>query len=484
MTGGMREGLALENKKGQSDGHQTMRTAILNTVANAVSLCIGMIMIPVVTRVLSPEDIGVANTFLSNRNIMVIVITMASYSYVNRAMVDYREDKESYIYSIVLFCICMVLLSFVITFPFKSFLMKMLSMDNFLYYWLFVSILSTALFYIADYYCLFYNMSIKVFAMVLATGSLTPVLSIMLSYFFQNRKYIGRVIGTDAAYVAISLILILWLLISGRGKVKKKYIRETLRFTIPIIPHLLSQTVLTQCDLILISYFAGKDKSGIYSMGHIVGYLAFTVMAQIIIAWSPWVYRRLAEGDLAAIRKNSKYMLLIGLLISIGLITISPELIRIFFTEDYFPCIYIVPPLVVATFFQFCYLFLYDLEYFNKKVFRIATASVTAAMLNIILNLVCIPKFGYVAASYTTLASYFALFVMNLWFARKLDLNQTYDMKLIIGSCFTILFYMIMVLFLKEELVIRYIIVLVVFILVGKREGKKAILTLKGIKGI
>ena len=37
----------------QNDNTQTAKTAILNTVANCISLVVGMIMIPIVTRVLS-----------------------------------------------------------------------------------------------------------------------------------------------------------------------------------------------------------------------------------------------------------------------------------------------------------------------------------------------------------------------------------------------------------------------------------------------
>ena len=40
--------------------------------------------------------------------------------------------------------------------------------------------------------------------------------------------------------------------------------------------------VLTQCDLVMISFFCGSKESGIYSMGHTVGFLALTVMSQIL----------------------------------------------------------------------------------------------------------------------------------------------------------------------------------------------------------
>ena len=66
----------------QNDNVQTAKTAILNTIANCVSLVVGMIMIPIITRILSAEQMGVANTFMSTRNTVVIIITCAVYAYV------------------------------------------------------------------------------------------------------------------------------------------------------------------------------------------------------------------------------------------------------------------------------------------------------------------------------------------------------------------------------------------------------------------
>ena len=96
----------------QSDSVQTAKTAILNTVANCISLVVGMIMIPIITRILSVEQMGIANTFMSTRNTVVIIITCAVYAYVHKAMIEFKNDKKSYIFSIVIFCFFSVTISF------------------------------------------------------------------------------------------------------------------------------------------------------------------------------------------------------------------------------------------------------------------------------------------------------------------------------------------------------------------------------------
>lgn len=466
----------------QNDNTQTAKTAILNTVANCISLVVGMIMIPIVTRVLSTEQMGIANTFISTRNTIVIIITCSVYAYVHKAMIEFKDEKKSYIFSIIIFSIFAVVISFCISLIFKEKLMKLLSLDNFLYYWLFISCLGFALYSIADYYCIFQNKYYIVAMIVLSVGPISQFLSVGLSYVLENDKYIGRVIGLDFVYLLVAVCLIVWMFVGRRPKFKTKYVKTTLAFTIPIIPHLLSQMVLTQCDLVMISYFCGSSKSGIYSMGHTVGFLALTVMSQIMASWSPWVYRRMEDKEFKTIFDNSKLIVLVGAYISIGLLTISTELIKIFLTDVYSPCIYIVPTLVVAMFFQFIYIFVYDFQFFNKKAKSIAASSIVAAIFNLITNYIFIPKFGFLAAGFTTLASYFVLLMINYFFTVRMGINKVYDIKQLFAWTIVVGVYALICVKLKNEFIVRYIMFIGFSLVLLKIKSRDLIRLLKNFK--
>ena len=466
----------------QNDNTQTAKTAILNTVANCISLVVGMIMIPIVTRVLSTEQMGIANTFISTRNTVVIIITCSVYAYVHKAMIEFKDEKKSYIFSIIVFSILAVVISFCISLIFKEKLMKLLSLDNFFYYWLFISCLGCALFSIADYYCIFQNKYYIVAMIVLSVGPISQFLSVGLSYVLENDKYIGRVIGLDFVYLLVAVCLIVWMFVGRRPKFKTKYVKTTLAFTIPIIPHLLSQMVLTQCDLVMISYFCGSSKSGIYSMGHTVGFLALTVMSQIMASWSPWVYRRMEDKEFKTIFDNSKLIVLVGAFISIGLLTISTELIKIFLTDVYSPCIYIVPTLVVAMFFQFIYIFVYDFQFFNKKAKSIAASSIVAAIFNLITNYIFIPKFGFLAAGFTTLASYFVLLMINYFFTVRIGINKVYDIKQLFAWTIVVGVYALICVKLKNEFIVRYIMFIGFSLVLLKIKSRDLIRLLKNFK--
>lgn len=457
---------------------------MLNTVANGISLVVGMLVIPVITRVLSTEDLGIASTFVSTRNTFVIIATCAVYAYVHRAMLEFKDHKKDYIYSLILYCMLAMAVVFVIAFPLKGIIQKLFSLDEFLYYWLFISSFTFAVYSIGYYYCVFHNKSKIVFAVTLASGPVAQFLAVGLAVILPEKKYIGRVIGLDFAYLTMAVCVLVWIIFFvRRKKFQWTYIRQTLSFSIPIVPHLLSQMVLTQCDLIMITYFADESKTGIYSMGHTVGFLAFTVMSQIMAVWSPWVYRRFEEKDTRAVYDNSKLMILLGAYMSIGLMTVSAELIKIFLTKDYLPCIYIVPPLVVAMYFQFIYLFLYDLEYYYKKAKQIATASVIAAVLNLMLNYIFIKKFGYIAACYTTVTSYLVLVVINYLFCIKAGVRKIYSLRYITGSVIFVAVYAAAMMIMSDNILVRYILLIVISGILLATQYKKGIALVKSVRG-
>ena len=188
------------------------------------------------------------------------------------------------------------------------------------------------------------------------------------------------------------------------------------------------------------------------------------------------------EKDYLSIFENSKLIVLVGTYISMGLLTISTELIKLFLTDVYLPCIYIVPTLVVAMFFQFIYIFVYDFQFFNKKAKSIAISSIAAAIVNLITNYIFIPKFGYLAAGFTTLASYFVLLMSNYFFTIKMGISKIYDMKRLFFWTLVIMLYAIVCVLLKDLIVVRYLIFVIVTLILLKIRYKDLIAMLKGLK--
>ena len=115
---------------------------------------------------------------------------------------------------------------------------------------------------------------------------------------------------------------------------------------------------------------------------------------------------------------------------------ISPEIINILGTTDYKEAVCIIPVVALGVFYTFIYDFYASIEFYFGATEYVMYASVVGAVLNIILNVIFIPIFGYVAAAYTTLSCYMIFMIMHYVFSYKVLKEQkikekVYDNKII-----------------------------------------------------
>ena len=88
------------------------------------------------------------------------------------------------------------------------------------------------------------------------------------------------------------------------------------------------------------------------------------------------------------------------------LICFAPEIVAFFAPPDYYEAVRIIPPIAMSVFFIYMYAMFAKVSFYQARTMSIAMASTFGAILNIVLNLLFIPIFGYQAAGYTTLICY------------------------------------------------------------------------------
>lgn len=421
-----------QNCKKQSDGIASMKSALSNSIAYCITMIVGVVMLPITTRLLSPDDLGISVAFTSTRNICLILFTMAIYTAQNRGLLEFDKEKYKFMSSIFLFGVFSTICIYGATLPFKEVIKKIFELDEFLYGWLFFSVIFLLARTIGMTYLQFYNHYRMVAAFILMAGPLPQFLSVFLISMQDTNKYIGRIVGLDFFNVVAGLFFAIYLIKKVGFSYKKKYAKYSLKMSIPLIPHLLSQLLLSQSDVLMIKQMCSSSDAGIYSMAYTISMTLYSVLVQGMAAWSPWVYRQMEKEKIEDIYKYSKVIILLGALCSIGLIAISPELIAIVLSKSYFDTIYLIPSIVIGMFFQFLYLFFYDIEYYHKMTSGIAISSVVASVINIVLNFIFIGKYGYVAAGYTTAIGYGTLSLMHYYYMKKSEKRKVYDIRFVL----------------------------------------------------
>ena len=139
-----------------------------------------------------------------------------------------------------------------------------------------------------------------------------------------------------------------------------------------------------------------------YSVGMLTNFLSVAISN----AFNPMMFRNFKEKNYRKVGAFSEKLMIWFALCGIFFSMVSPELVGIFATKAYYEAIYIIPIISLSMYFIFVYSQLIQVEYYNGKTKYIMVATIFSAAVNLILNFIFIPRFGYIAAAYTTLFCY------------------------------------------------------------------------------
>ncbi len=257
----------------------------------------------------------------------------------------------------------------------------------------------------------------------------TIFFSITLMLLFKDRRYVGKILGTLLPTFLMGIVFYIRLLRKGRKFYDKEYWKYALRIGLPMIPHAFSLMLLAQVDRLMVKDICGSSASGLYVFGYSFATLLSIFTNAIGQAYLPWFNDSLSVGNREQIRRIQKKLVLLGCFLTIGFITVAPEALMIMSprAKDYWVAKYVVVPVALGTLAQYFYTNYVNVELFYKKTPIIAISSSAAAVINYILNSIFIPRFGYIAAAFTTLASYVLLMFLHYAAVRLYLKERVYD---------------------------------------------------------
>lgn len=153
----------------------------------------------------------------------------------------------------------------------------------------------------------------------------------------------------------------------------------------------------------------------------------------------PWLYGKLEHRETEGVSALFEAIILAVGLLNVFIVFIAPEFMAIVGPSSYQAGVYVIPPVAASMLFTFVYgLFAY-VEFFYEKRLGVVIASASAAIANVALNLWALPRFGFIAAAYTTLVCYGLLAVGHYTYARSLavkaELGGLLNGKRILGCC-------------------------------------------------
>lgn len=207
----------------------------------------------------------------------------------------------------------------------------------------------------------------------------------------------------------------------------REYWKYALLFNLPLLPHYLSGQILSQSDRVMIKQFVGYSSVAMYSVAYNVGMLMNIFVTAINGSYTPWFYQNIKEGRRKDIYRTSSVLsILMSILVGI-LMIFGPEVIYIVAPKEYASSAYVIPPVAASVFFMFIYNLFANVEFYYEENKFVMYGSIIAAFMNLLLNYIFLPRYGYVAAAYTTLFCYMVYAFMHYVFSRHIQKRKGID---------------------------------------------------------
>lgn len=225
------------------------------------------------------------------------------------------------------------------------------------------------------------------------------------------------IVGVLYSYIISATITVVIILKYGKlvryicyNKVSFNWLKQMLGYSWPMVPNSLSLWVMNLSDRLLISLYIGAEANAVYAVSNKIPSLYSSLEGTFTMAWQE--NASLAVKDKDTENYYSKifegYFDILILLMS-GIIAITPFIFKLLIKGNYLEAYIQMPILFFAMFFSSLSSFFGGIYVAHKKTRSVGCTTITAAVINVVINILLIKYIGIFAASFSTLFSYIFL---------------------------------------------------------------------------
>lgn len=443
-----------------SKGKDLAKNTAIVSIGKICTQLITFFLLPVYTAVLSNEEYGVVDLLNTLTSLLLPIVTLQIEQGIFRYLIDCRENNEKQIKlitTIIRFMIIQSIACIVIFFcisPFihneyKYFLMANLLMG------IFSSLLLQICRGLGD------NATYAIGSFI--TGAFTVVLNVIFIVAFRWGAY-GMLGATAISNFICAVYIFLKRKIYKYIKPKqfdKKILKEIIKYSVPLIPNMISWWIVSASDRTIISAVIGIAQNGIYSAANKFSGVFTTLYSVFNLTWTESASININSEDRDEFfSKILDFVIRFFGCLCLGTIAVMPFVFNILINEKFAEAYYQIPILILGSVFNILVSFVGSIYVAKKLTKEIAKTSIISAVINIFVNIVLIKSIGLYAASISTVIAYALMFIYRWIDVKryvKFNVNKILMFALIIMYGVTIFTY-----YLKNSMISVIVLVIVV----------------------
>jgi O-antigen/teichoic acid export membrane protein len=390
---------------------------------------IGFILLPLYTAYLSVFDYGIISMVLALISFLSVFYLLSLNGALARYYFEYKDDPvkiNQYLSSIIIFVLIISLVFTVLLIILKDYLLTPFVKGIDFYPYLIIALLVV---FLNPTYLFFQTLlQVKQEAKKYARSQLfffliNLILTIVLVVNFKM-KALGIILAlgiTNLIFFIYSLIYFLPILHYG---LKKLFLKESLLYALPLLPHSLSAWSITMIDRFFINNYMDTPSVGIYNIGYQLGCLVSVMTLAINQAFVPWFFEKMKskEDKRIEIIKFAEFINIIVCTVALLISLFSKEILILMVSENYRPAWKIVPFICFGFVLNNLYFFFVNPLFFNKRGTKfIPIITVISAVLGIVFNILLVPTLGSIGSAIANMISWLCTSIIALMISNRIE---------------------------------------------------------------
>lgn len=404
-------------------------------MGNGIVLVLGFVSSPIITRIISPLEMGKFSMFNTWINLLLLVVLLGlDQSYVRFYYDESLDGRRKLLIKCtgITFVTSTVLIIFLLLF-YKQISFYIVDEVSFI---VIILVIIHLLFSILSRFSLLnirMKQRAKLYSFINVVLKVAYLIGVFIFFNFYKDNYMTLVLATVISNILVAILSVLlekedWLIFNKKINMNVST-KEIIHYGLPFIFSMSITWLFQSIDRISIKEFCGYGEVGIYSGAMNIIVLLIACQGAFTTFWAPVAFERYSKNpeDTDFFKKMNEIVSVVMIFITIGLIA-GKDIIVLFLGEKYRTAAFIFPFLtfmpIMHTISETTVLGIN----FKKKTNKHILIAIICAITNVVGNLILVPRFGATGAAISTGISYMVFFGVRTYISQKYY-KVGYDIK-------------------------------------------------------
>ena len=383
--------------------NEFLKNTIILFLGKFCTQFISFILLPIFTHYLLTDDYGFVDLITTYVSLFVPVVTLRMDSAVFRFLIDVRDNEDGkkkiisntliivLIQTLLFICIYLVFILF-FNIKYKVYIIVNIVVLMFSNILLQISrgLGKTGDYSIASIITGISNLIVNAALIIVFKWNAS---SILISSIISNMFCCIYIIIKNKIYRYINVKLL-----------DRILLKDLLKYSIPLIPNSLSWWIVGVSDRSIIAFFINTAANGIYTVSSKFSNILYSIFSIINMSWQETASIHVNDKDRDTFfSKMVNEIWFLFICISLIIIAILPIFFNILIGKDYIDAYTYIPILLYANTWEVLGSLIASIFVAIKKTKSVAIGTAVSAIVNLVINISMIKRFGLYAASISTL---------------------------------------------------------------------------------